>query len=646
MRIVRLAVLALLAAASPAAAQQVRGVLVDAAGKPVSGAFISLRGEGGAVVARALTGADGRFTVRGGAAGSYRVRAERIGFGTTSSPALALAAGETRELRLVSGGAPVALEGLVAKGRSSCDVRRADGRAAALLWDEARKAIDATTWTAGALRFGYTEYVRDIEAETERIATETSRRLNASGHSVWRSRDAAELTRVGYREVRGDGIHFFAPDAALLLSDEFQDTHCFGVQRGEGLTAGLVGLTFEPSRRRGVTDVSGVLWLDPATSELRHLDFRFTGLPREEEHEGVGGRVEFARLAGGAWIVRRWRLRMPQLIAKTWNATAWRGSNVVLKALRETGGYVQEVTTAAGERVFAAESGTLEGVVVDAVTETPVPGARVALVGTDRTAMTDAEGRFRIAGLGDGRYSVTFTHPRTDSLRYRVPATDVAVRTGAASSVRLLSPSLATVIAAGCAGDSLAAGTGVLAGAVRNKGSRVPIPDAAVTVWWTGPAGAVRGEVRSDSEGNYRFCAAPVGVPITARASLHGKHGDPVTLTLDGTAPVLRDLPVVVFAQIVHVEGVTLRATGSPPVAVHGLIVDAASGDPVQGVTVRLEGAAPRTTNRRGMFVTERVRQGTHRVEIEHPRYGMQTRWIAVGGGEVYVTFELARPEP
>jgi hypothetical protein len=46
------------------------------------------------------------------------------------------------------------------------------------------------------------------------------------------------------------------------------------------------------------------------------------------------------------------------------------------------------------------------------------------------------------------------------------------------------------------------------------------------------------------------------------------------------------------------------------------------------------------------MFVTERVTQGTHRVEIEHPRYGMQTRWIAVGGGEVYVTFEMARPAP
>jgi hypothetical protein len=643
MRIVRLVVLAILAA-SPVAAQQVRGVLVDAAGKPVSGAFISLRGEGGAVVARALTGADGRFSVQGRTAGSYRVRAERIGFGATNSPALALAAGESRELQLVSAGAPVALEGLVAQGRSSCDVRRADGRAAALLWEEARKAIDATTWTSGTMRFGFTEYVRDIEAETERITTETSQRLSASGRSVWRSRDPAELTRVGYREVRGDGIHFFAPDAALLLSDEFQDTHCFGMRRGEGPTAGLVGLTFEPSGRRDVTDVSGVLWLDPATSELRHLDFRFTGLPREEEHEGVGGRVEFARLAGGAWIVRRWRLRMPQLVAKTWNATTWRGSNVVLQALRETGGYVQDVSTEAGERVFAAESGTLEGVVSDAVTAAPLAGARVALVGTQRTAMTDGEGRFRIAGLGEGRYSVTFTHPRTDSLRYRVPATDVTVRTGAASSVRLLSPSLATVIAAGC--DSLAAGAGVLAGAVINKGSRVPIPDASVTVWWNGSAGPVRGEVRSDTEGNYRFCAAPVGVPITARASLHGKPGDPVTLTLDGTAPVLRDLAVVVYAQIVQVEGVTLRATGSPDVAVHGLIVDAASGDPVQGVTVRLEGAAPRTTNRRGMFVTGRVRQGTHRVEIEHPRYGMQTRWIAVGGGQVYVTFEIARPEP
>ena len=43
--------------------------------------------------------------------------------------------------------------------------------------------------------------------------------------------------------------------------------------------------------------------------------------------------------------------------------------------------------------------------------------------------------------------------------------------------------------------------------------------------------------------------------------------------------------------------------------------------------------------------MTGRMAQGAYRVEIEHPDYGMQTRWIALGGGErVEVTLQIARP--
>ena len=642
-----LVVLASILAASPTAAQRVQGVLVDGAGAPVAGAFMSLRDGGDAVVSRMLTGPDGRFQVQAPAAGTYRVRAERIGYAQTTSAALMLAAGETRDLRLVSAGAPVALEGIVAEARSRCDVRRADGRAAAQLWEEARKAIDATTWTAGALRFGFTEYERTTSAETERITAAKSDRRASTGRSVWRSRDAGELARVGYREARGGDVYFFAPDAALLLSDSFQDTHCFGVRQGAGATAGLVGLTFQPARRTARTDVSGVLWLDRRTAELRHLDFRYTNLPDAEDHPEVGGRVEFARLAGGAWIVRRWRLRMPVVTRETWNTSVGRGSRGVVTALHETGGYVQEVTSGAGERVFAVESGAVEGTVSDAVTEAPLAGARVSLVGTDRSATTDAQGRFRVAGLDEGRYTVTFTHPRTDSLRYTVPATDVAVRLGATTPVRLLSPSFATVIAAACTGDSLAPGAGVLAGTVRKGETEVPLAGANVIVSWNGSAGPGRGEVVSDTEGNYRFCGAPIGVPLLVRAAFEGRGGRPDTVTLASAAPVLRDVRTYVISASVTVGGVLVQATGTPRVAVAARVVDAASGDPIIGARVRLgEDNAPRTTDKRGVATARGVVQGTYRVEIEHPDYGTHTRWIAVGGSEhVDVTFQVARRE-
>jgi hypothetical protein len=634
--------------AVPAAAQRVQGVLVDAAGRPVSGAFVSLRGSGGAVVARALTDAEGRFGLQGSGAGTYRVRAERIGFASTSSAPLSLGAGETRELRMEAAATGVALEGLVARGRSRCDVRPQPGGAAARVWEEARKALEATTWSAGALRFGYTEYERDVVPVTERVRAETSQQRTAVGRGVWASLDAAELARSGYRAERRDGIYFYAPDAQLLLSDAFQDTHCFGVTPGEGPTRGLVGLTFAPARRRGAeVDVSGVLWLDPASAELRHLDFRYTGLSQHEDHDGVGGRVEFARLAGGAWIVRRWRLRMPVLASRNWQmpSGATGGSNVVLDALRETGGYVREVTSPRGERLFTAQTGTLEGTVVDAVTETPLAGARVRLVGTSLGAMSDAEGRFRIASLDEGRYAVTFTHPRTDSLRYQAPATDVLVRLGESANVRLVSPSLATAIAAGCAGDSLSAGTGVLAGTVRNRANGAPLAGARVAVWWNGPSGAQRGEVEADAEGHYRFCGAPQGARLSARATFLGRGGETITLTLPGADPVLRDLSAFVISATAQAGGQRLQSTGATSMSLEGRVVDSESGDPIVGARVRLgEGEEERATDRRGAFTMRRVAHGTYRVQIEHPDYGLQTRWIALGGGATMdVTFQIAK---
>ena len=321
------------------------------------------------------------------------------------------------------------------------------------------------------------------------------------------------------------------------------------------------------------------------------------------------------------------------------------GTSAVLNALHETGGYVQEVKTGVGAPLFAAATGTLEGTVVDGVTEAPLAGARVSLVGTTLGAMSDAEGRFRVAGLDEGRYAVTFTHPRTDSIRYQAPATDVTVQPGEAATVRLVAPSLATVIAAGCTGDSLPAGSGVLAGTVRNRATSAPLPSARVTAWWTGPSGPVRGEVETDAEGHYRVCGVPVGTRVSARAVFRGRGGDTETLTLAGTAPVLRDLSTTVVSTSVAFGGGQLEATGAAEATVQARVVDAASGDPISGARVRLaEGTDPRATDRRGALTFRRVAQGTYRVQIEHPDYGSHSRWIAVGtGGTMDVTFQLSR---
>jgi hypothetical protein len=61
-----------------------------------------------------------------------------------------------------------------------------------------------------------------------------------------------------------------------------------------------------------------------------------------------------------------------------------------------------------------AQSGAVEGTVVDAVTKAPIGGAVVKLYSGDQLVHTggaDAQGLFRITGLRDGEYRVAISHP-------------------------------------------------------------------------------------------------------------------------------------------------------------------------------------------------------------------------------------------
>jgi hypothetical protein len=63
----------------------------------------------------------------------------------------------------------------------------------------------------------------------------------------------------------------------------------------------------------------------------------------------AGGRVEFERLPGGRWIVRRWWIRAPEFEAREFLRGRERPLLVLLR-VREEGGEVEEVLTAGGGR--------------------------------------------------------------------------------------------------------------------------------------------------------------------------------------------------------------------------------------------------------------------------------------------------------
>ena len=61
---------------------------------------------------------------------------------------------------------------------------------------------------------------------------------------------------------------------------------------------------------------------------------------------------------------------------------------------------------AAAATAAQAQQGTIAGAVTDRVVNTPLPGARVTLVGTNRSAVTNQEGRYTLAGVKVGAYQV------------------------------------------------------------------------------------------------------------------------------------------------------------------------------------------------------------------------------------------------
>jgi hypothetical protein len=87
--------------AAPLTAQTIRGQVVESqTGSLVGAGFVVLLAPDGREVARTLADDAGRFSIRAPAAGSWRLRSERIGFRVSTTPPISLGAGESIEYRL------------------------------------------------------------------------------------------------------------------------------------------------------------------------------------------------------------------------------------------------------------------------------------------------------------------------------------------------------------------------------------------------------------------------------------------------------------------------------------------------------------------------------------------------------------------
>lgn len=296
------------------AAQAVLGTAVDAVdGEPIAGAFVLLIDEDGVERDRSLTTASGTFRLDG-PPGRYRLNLERIGFEDLLTEPFDLAEDEQLSRRLPVSARPIELSEIrVAGGEARCGVPTEEAIELSRVWDEARKALEATAWTdrQSYYRFDVLIVRQDLDAEGQPVSRPEYEPVRVYGRHPFRSVQPTDLALGGWVQRQGSGLKFFAPDAEVLLSTSFLGRHCFRLVRSDSAAERLVGVEFEPLPDRRTPDISGVLWVDRENAELKELEYRYANLDLPVETDRAGGRVVFDHLPDGGWIVRSWEIRTP-----------------------------------------------------------------------------------------------------------------------------------------------------------------------------------------------------------------------------------------------------------------------------------------------------------------------------------------------
>jgi hypothetical protein len=278
---------------------------------PVSGALVALLDARERVVTEGLTRENGTRTLRA-PAGHYRVRARRIGFLPFISSELSVPF--DGELLLQVESPHVVLESIVVNSKSQCGRNDPTAKTLALVWDEIDKALRASRITTEDLAAVGQALVfhKLLSANGTVLSADTTLLPISRSSKPFGAVSAESLAVHGY--VTGnekEGWTYYGPDETVLLSDQFAASHCFRLVR-ESEHSGQIGVAFEPDGNRHSADITGVLWVDERTSELRQILFQFANAGALSRFD-AGGFTHFTRMPSGAWIVDDWQLRAPLL---------------------------------------------------------------------------------------------------------------------------------------------------------------------------------------------------------------------------------------------------------------------------------------------------------------------------------------------
>ena len=408
-------VVTLMVAIDSASAQVVRGTVTErVTGAPIPGALVSVAGVPDSTSVRhTLTNARGEYGLRLSSGGRYQVSAKRIGVARYTSEVVTLRDGETRRMDIVLDQFEHKLPVVNVVETGLCFRRNEQKGRIVALWDEVRTALIATgvTREEQLLNGFLSRYIRTLEPSGLRILEDRRSVSEGFFERPIRSISGDSLQKVGYWGTQdADTLVFYGPDEEVLLSTAFRSGHCFELITGRDAIRGFIGLGFRPKGPNLKGGIEGTIWIDAGNFELRFVEFRYTNLITIPRSPHLGGQVHYEQHPSGAWLVRRWFIRMP-VFPEVFTVGVESGpgrlpARPTLWRILEEGGSLYS----AGLRSWETP-GSITGVITDSTGLVPLRGTVVALSGTPFSTEVDSLGRFRFDSIAPGAYTLLASNP-------------------------------------------------------------------------------------------------------------------------------------------------------------------------------------------------------------------------------------------
>jgi len=302
------------------AGQTIRGRVLDASRRPLLGALVELRDLSGRSLKILLTTPSGSFQIEAPAPGRYLYRIAAIGYQPQAPTPVDVPIDGVTLPDVVLRPMTVRLPDLVALGRGRfCGKSGMADEMFERLIESAHTALQIMETTVNDKAIGFQVGIINTKTVYGTFNNFAVADTIVQKLSAWpvMSIDPDTLRVVGFGRRMQAGNEalweYYGPDARVLFSDWFLDTHCFTLDKpaNKKIAPDSLHLRFAPARKSKLVDVAGELVLDAHNLALLQFSFTLRNLPNWMPDEGAGGYMEFSPLKSGLWMTKSWAIWAP-----------------------------------------------------------------------------------------------------------------------------------------------------------------------------------------------------------------------------------------------------------------------------------------------------------------------------------------------